>query len=125
MKTDEIKFVGMDLLNDVEKETINKLSTEYFDRIKRALNNLTEMIVITKIYGDTGKPDKRKKYDIHIKASSPNHIFTSTRAADWDIARTMHKACNECLAQIEHKLHTHDQRPKGLPRYPQRRRSHK
>ena len=111
MKQDEIKFVG---LHDVEdpllQETVHKLAAEYFGKIKRSLDDLVSMNVHVKVHGE----GKRKKYSIHMKVLSPAGSFISNKAHDWDIARTMHRAGTECLAQIQHTLHTDDQRPKRV-----------
>ena len=105
MQQDEVKFVGVTDLNKDEQDTIKMLSTEYFEKIKRSVNELVSMTVLVKTHHTEGK---RKKYSIHMKAAIPERTFTSTKASDWDVARTMHIAGKECLAQIEHALHVSD-----------------
>ena len=109
MQYDEIKYVGLHDLNPLEQESVHKIAIEYFPKMKREVDNLVSMKVTIKTHHIGGK---RKKYSIHVQMSSPGHTFTSTRAVDWDISRTMHKSCTECLAQIIHRIHPVDRRPR-------------
>lgn len=109
MKSDSIRFVGVHDLNSISQKSIHKLALEYLTKFKRAVNTLVEVVVHVKLYHQEGK---RKKYSIHVKVSSPSHTFTSTKASDWDLSRTMHKACKDCLSQIEHRLKTSEQKPR-------------
>ncbi len=102
--TETIRYVGLDGLNQEEKAILNKLSTEYFQKIKRLTKNITSIIVHIKLYNNDGKEDKRKKYSIHVRALAPTRIFESTKAADWDFARTLHKAFNDIEHEIKHKM---------------------
>ena len=92
-----IQFTGLKDLNDDEKEILNTLSTEYYQKFKRELKNLTSMGVHVKIYTKGGKT---KKYSLHVKVIAPTKIFESEKAADWDFARTLHKAFKDLEKQI-------------------------
>jgi len=104
-----IQCIGIDELDEQEKVIVNKLANEYFQKYVRILNNATNLQIHIKTYDDDGK---QRKFSIHAKVVAPTVIFTSTKASDWDLARTLHKAFKDLENQIEHKLHTSDQRPK-------------
>ena len=119
-----IQYIGVEQLSTDERIALDTLSAEYYDKIQRSLKNVTSLIIHIKEYkkaaapekkeerGDYGKKPKRKKYDIHIKVVAPTRIFEEKHAADWDFARTLHKAFKNLEREIQHKLHTDDQRNK-------------
>ncbi len=104
-----IQFIGVDILEDHEKDIANKLSNEYYDKFKRSLNNLTSLIVQVK---DLGKGGKVKKYSIHAKILAPGHTFEADKACDYDFARALHKAFKDLENEIRHRFHGDDQKPK-------------
>ncbi len=110
MHEDIIEFVGLKDLDDSEKEVLNTLSTEYYQKLKTALNNVTSLVVHIKKYKKEGT---RHKYSIHIRLIAPTRAFESTKAVDWDFARTLHKSFKNLENQIKHKLHSDEQRPKA------------
>lgn len=119
MQAEVIQFIGVDELNDEEKATCNDLANEYYDKIKEALKNVTSLVVHVKIYSGKGKENKHaKKYSICARAVAPTVIFDSTKAADWDLARTLHKAFKDLEHQIHHKFHDDVSCP-DKPRRPQ------
>jgi len=100
-----IKIKGIALLNDEEKETVNKLLDEYYKKIQRQ----TKKIISLKIHFKEYKKDgKRKKYSINAEAVTPAGIF-SVSAFDWDFARTIHKAMKKIMNKAEHELHSSEQ----------------
>jgi DNA-binding CsgD family transcriptional regulator len=105
-----IQYTGVQELTKEERAILDKLSAEYYDKIERQFKNELGLKVHVKLYHKTGD---RKKYSIHIKAVAPTKIFNSDKAADWDFARTVHKAFKDLEAQIKHALHTDDQHPKA------------
>jgi hypothetical protein len=109
MHEDIIEFVGLPDLDEDEKRILNTLSTEYYQKIKRTLKNVTSLVVHVKKYKKQGK---KHKYSLHVRAIAPTRAFESTKAADWDFARTLHKAFKDLENQIKHKLHSDDQKPK-------------
>ena len=56
--TEVIQFIGTHDLNAAEKAVANKLSNEYYDKIKRSLNNITSLVVQVKKLGKICCPDK-------------------------------------------------------------------
>ena len=109
MDKEVIQFVGVSDLPPEEQDVVNKLSTEYFDKIKRSVKNITSLMVHVKLYDAEGA---RKKYSVHAKAISPAGTFTSEHAADWDLARAVHKSFKNLENEVKHRLHADDQRPK-------------
>ena len=107
-----IQFVGWKLLSFQEKAIADKLSTEYYGKIKRNLNNITSLIVHFKEHKlNENNKEKPRKYSIHIRAIAPTKIFEAS-SFDWDLARTLHKVYNELLHQTSRVMKTSDQRPK-------------
>ena len=112
MAGEVIQFIGVSDLKEEEQAIVNALSTEYYEKIKVALHNLTSMAVHVKTQNDEadeGKEKKRKKFSIKVRVIAPTHVFESTHASDWDLARTLHKAFKNIEHEIEHKLKVSDQ----------------
>jgi len=104
-----IQVIGIDQLGlDSEKDMVNKLSNEYYVKIKRALKNITSITLHIKQHSKGGK---RKKSDIRVKVVAPTRIFES-QESDWDLARAIHRAFKNIERQLQHKLRTDDQRDK-------------
>ncbi len=101
MKTEVIQFIGVNELLEEEQETVKKLSAEYYDKIKRALNNITSLAIHVKTHGKDGQ---RKKYSIHVRALAPTQVFESNSDSDWDLARTLHKSFNNIEREIQHRF---------------------
>lgn len=96
-----IQYIGIDQLDDTEKQVLDKLSAEYYEKIQRMLKNETSIVIHVKEYEKQGS---RKKYSLHVRAIAPTVIFESSNASDWDLARTLHKAFNDIEKQIEHRF---------------------
>lgn len=97
---DNIEYVGVNELKDGEKADLEKLSAEYYGKIKRRIKNTTSLKIHIKDHGKGGK----SKFSIHVHVSAPTRFFEAT-ASDWDFARTLHIAFNEVEKQIEHAFH--------------------
>ena len=106
-----IQFIGVSELSADEQATVQTITTEYFEKIKRDLQNITNMTVHIKCYQKTGS---RKKYSMHVKVAAPTQIFDSSHADDWELPRALHKAFTDITNQIHHKLHTDSTRPDRL-----------
>ena len=103
-----IQFVGLSKLKAVEQATVQELATDYFSKIKRGVNNLTNLRLHIKTHDKEGN---RKKYSVNLIITVPAHEFVSNRAADWELPRVVHKAFQDVLKQIKHTLHTDVSRP--------------
>jgi hypothetical protein len=119
MKQEGIQYIGAKELNAAERAALDKLSTEYHRKISRMLKNMTSLVVHVKLYETAGKGDKsaakkRRKYAIHARALAPTRTFTSTKAHDWDMARTLHKTFRDLENMIGKALRPDEQRPKRV-----------
>ena len=106
-----IQINGIDQLTAEDKALANKLVNEYYEKIARMLKNEVNLVVDFKKYEKNGKDNKKTKASIHVKARSSTNIFEAD-VADWDFAKTIHKAMNKLENEIEKKLHVSDQHPK-------------
>ncbi len=106
MEEEIIQFIGVNDLSEEEQAIVNALSTEYYQKIKVALKNLTSMAVHIKMHKKEGS---KKKFSIKVRVMAPTHVFESKHAVDWDLARTVHKAFKNIEHEIEHKLKVSDQ----------------
>ena len=86
--------------DDNEKEVIEKLAQEYYDKIARAIKNDISMNMHLKTYSKGGK---QKEWEIKAKIAGPTKIFES-KETDWDLARTLHKVFKSIERQIEHRF---------------------
>lgn len=102
MNEEVIQFVGLNDLEDVDKELVKKLTEQYYPKIKRSLHNLTSLKVHVKIYAKEGA---RHKYSINVQAIAPTKNFQSDKASDWDLASSCHKAFKDLQVQIPHAFH--------------------
>ncbi len=107
---EQIQYTGLDNIEEGQRRTLDKLSAEYYDKIQRSLQNMTSLQIHIKTYKKQGKP----KYSIHVKAVAPTKIFVSTKAHDWHFNNCLHMAFKDIQAQINHRLHSDDQKPKGI-----------
>lgn len=95
---DDVQFIGLRQLDEVQQQEVRGLVGEYCKKIQRKLKD-AEFTVHVKLYSKGGKP----KYAIHVKAISGKILFESSHAHDYDLARAFHKAFNEILKQILHR----------------------
>lgn len=106
---------GTDLITEKQKQLINRLLNEYYQRIQKQLKNEVFLEINIKLYEKTGKPatkpDKSNKFSIHIRIDSSTKTFEADYA-DWDLARTIHKVMNKIINEIEHNFHSSDQHDK-------------
>ncbi len=110
MVEEVIQFIGVRELEPEEQQVVSNLSTEYYQKLKRSVKNFTSLAVHVKTHNKGGA---KKKFSVHIRLIAPTHIIESRKAAaDWDLARTLHKAFKNIENEVKDKLHTDDQRPK-------------
>ena len=96
-----IQIIGIDKIgNEEEINTINRISNEYHKKIQRALNKETSKTLHVKTYSKGGK---QKEWEINVKADAPTIGFKAEEC-DWELAKTLHKAFNDVLKQIEHRF---------------------
>jgi len=108
-KPEHIQFVGVSELSPEDQESVSKITTEHYDKIKRSVHNLTNLTVHVKTYQQDGN---RKKYSMHVRVDTPTkQQFVSTNSDDWELPKALHKAFEDIMNQIHHKLHTDVSRP--------------
>ena len=98
---EQIKIIGIKELDDKEVETVNRLAGEYYNKIQRAIKNVTSFVIHIKSYEKTGK---RKKYSVSLNVVAPTRTFDS-KAADWELAKALHMTFNKVERMIEHRFH--------------------
>ena len=104
-----IQIIGIDeIKGEVERETINKIVNEYYEKIQRALHNITSITLHVKQHSKGGKTHK---WDMRIRVIAPTRAIEA-QERDWDLARALHKVFNNIERELEHKLRTNDQRVK-------------
>lgn len=98
-------------LNEEEKETLDRLLNEYYEKIKRELKKDIVINLNLKIYekGEKGERGK-KKYSLNLKIV--NSVVFKSDSDDYDLARAIHKAFNKVMREIEHRLHVSNQNKK-------------
>jgi len=96
---EKIQFIDLKKLEPDQQDVVKKISTEYYGKIERELRNITALVIHIKEY------KKGHKFSIHMRAEAPTGIFESKKAADWDLARTMHKAFKDLEREIQHAIH--------------------
>ena len=103
-----INIRGIELLSERQKQLVNRLLNEYYKRIFRMIKNLTVFEVTIKEYEKEGK---QQKFSFNVKVVSPAGVFKAD-GFDWDFERSLHKALNKVMNEIEHKLHSSEQHDK-------------
>jgi hypothetical protein len=107
-----IQFTGVAELSEPDQGMVNKISTEYYQKIKMSMKNLTSVSLHLKTIDKGGK----KQYEIMLKVMAPTHVIEASNSKDqdkWDLSRSLHKAYKNLLREIEHKLRTGTQKPKA------------
>ncbi|PIN75972.1 hypothetical protein COV18_00940 [Candidatus Woesearchaeota archaeon CG10_big_fil_rev_8_21_14_0_10_37_12] len=103
-----IQFIGVSDLSDADQATVNHVTMNHFDKVKRELQNITNMSIHVKTYQKEGS---RQKYSLHVKVAAPTKIFDSSSSDDWDLARALHMAFEDIVKQIQHTFHSNRSRP--------------
>jgi len=102
---DIIQYTGFNELVEADQAIVQKITTENFDKIKRALQTITQLRILIKEYKKQGPASKQIKYSVHIQVSSANQTMDVDKAQDYDLAKAMHKAFSDLRTLIEHRIH--------------------
>ena len=103
-----IQFIGLNDISVEDQDTVKVLSGEYFDKIKRLANDLTNVVVHVKFHQKEGG---KKKYALNVKVIIPGNIFESNNQDSWELPAAVHMSFDSILNQINHKLRTDTSRP--------------
>lgn len=101
---EQIKYIGMDKLSEQEMEIVMKFSEEHFVRLQRYISNLGGMAVHIKLHSDSGGKDRRKNYEVSLKAMAATKIYTAT-AEGWVLDKVMKDVCKNLERELEHMFH--------------------
>ncbi len=102
-KEDLIKFTGLNKLEPTEQAEIQRLSTEYFPKIKRSIHNITCLEIHIKTHEHEGG---RCKYSFHIRCIYPGRTLETNKHHDFNLAVAAHSAFKALLREIEHAHHS-------------------
>ena len=89
-----IRFIGLKKLTDAQQASVNKISAKYYTKIARSLKKEVDIDIQIKLEDVEGK---RERFKIRIRVDQPS---------DWDLNRTLHKAFEAILHELEHKFKT-------------------
>ena len=95
-----IQYVGLDLLNEKDIETLTRISEKELPKLERYYPNETLVLVIKTHSRSQGT---RAKISIHAKIDAPK-IKVIAKADDWDTAKATHKIFNKLKEEAKHKL---------------------
>ena len=98
---EEVEIKNIEILTPDEKELTEKILNEYYKKIKRLVKDSPKLKVQIKEYNQEGK---QKKFSINVDLHFSGRRLKSD-AADWDLARTLHKCMVKIQNEIEHTFH--------------------
>ncbi|MFH1063876.1 MAG: hypothetical protein V1729_02230 [Candidatus Woesearchaeota archaeon] len=98
---ENVKFIGLSDLDDVDKNMVQTVVDEYYGKIKRELNNETSLVIHIKT---STKGGHRQRYDVSARAVAPTRIFESSDEG-WDLAASLHTVCKKIITEINHAFH--------------------
>ncbi|MBI4448016.1 hypothetical protein HY643_03470 [Candidatus Woesearchaeota archaeon] len=95
----KISYIGANSLDSFEIAKLQDHLGSFSKKVGRHFEE-GELIVTVKKYKKSGNTPK---FSIHLRLQAPNVLVTSTNA-DWDLARTINKVCEELENCIKHKF---------------------
>lgn len=101
---DQIQYVGLQDLEEVDQEMVKKLCAEYYDKVKRMLKNEVDVKVHIKSQANEGH---RHRYEVSISANAPTMKFDASKhsqQAQWDLASVIHEGFKSLMKEIEHRF---------------------
>ncbi|MFO8015551.1 MAG: hypothetical protein R6U32_00445 [Candidatus Woesearchaeota archaeon] len=96
---EKIQYIGVEDLSKEEKEGLDRLSAEYYDKIQRELQNITSLKVHVKRESKGGSP----RYEVKAIVAAPTRTLQA-EDSDWDLPRTLHKVFKDMVRQLEHRF---------------------
>jgi len=91
---------GAEDLTSDEKLILNKLTNEYYEKMKRHIGDIDLLEVHLKCHKKEGNT---KRYAIETKFSLGKYRF-ETSSDEWDLEESIHKAMKKLESEIEHKI---------------------
>jgi len=106
INSEEVEIKNIEILTEEEREVTKKILSDYLKKIKRLVKDSPKIKAHIKEYNKEGK---QKKFSINIDLHFSGRRLKSD-AADWDLAKTLHKCMIKIQNEIEHIFHTSDKR---------------
>ncbi len=104
-----IEINGAEILNDAEKETINKITSGAYDKLKRSVKNNFILKVVLKEYSrDKENLVKRRKFSVHAEISGFSRIFEADDFG-WELNKVFHSVFQKLNKELEHEFHVSEQ----------------
>lgn len=97
-----IRFIGVNKLTEAQQAAVNKISNGYYPKVCRSLKKEVDISVQIKLEDVEGK---RERFHIRIQVDQPSRLLSS-HAAEWDLNKSLHRAFEAILHEIEHKFKT-------------------
>lgn len=101
---EQIQFVGLNKLEDVDQAMVKKLCEEYYGKVERLLHNKTTIKVQIK---PIVKGGARQRYEVAITAMAPTRKFKANKASEqesWDLASIIHAGFKDLMHEIKHSF---------------------
>lgn len=105
----QITIKGVEQFSADEREQINELLADSYEKLKRKAKTDFILKVAIKSYSkSTDKKDKRNKYSIQASISGAVRPFEAS-ADDWDLRKTIREVMQKLENEIEHAFHSSEQ----------------
>lgn len=100
----KINYVGLNLLDRTEAESLKKLVSKYSSKFDNTVQN-SSLKLHVKLHEIGGKT----KYSFHVHLSFGRKAI-SVEHSEWDLKKTGHKVMEKLHNAVEHKLHIEGQK---------------
>lgn len=100
----KITYVGLDFLDNTEKELLKKLVSKYSSKFDRKVKNSS-----LKFHVKLHEVGGNLKYSFHVHLSFGKNAI-SVEYADWDLKKTGYKVMEKLYTAAEHKFHEEGQK---------------
>lgn len=93
-----IQFIGLNKLEDLEKDTFQTLTSKYYNKIKRIPREITSLTIHIKQHR---KSHHVSRYSLHIKLVVPSKVF-EVEKTEWGLTKLLHKSFNALENELLH-----------------------
>ena len=100
---ENLEIVGLSELNVFEKAQVSLLLSKYKIKIRRLLDDISNIKIHLKKYKKAGHTSK---YSLHIKIFTPKKTF-EVEKVDWNITKSLRKSFEALVNEIEHYINKH------------------
>lgn len=105
MEDMDIRFDGIDALDENERQIADKIAKHHYPKLQRAVKNTVSLVVHIRAHNESeGHPKKQRMFSVHVHVNAPTKTFRSSRAHDWDLATSLQKAFTEVQDEIGHSF---------------------